>query len=96
MFDTPDFQYAVYGSQVYSGTEANPVFSVGTFRASSEADFPGQGESYCQSRFCGKLTISSVPEPGTLFAGALGLLGVALTLRRRARGPLLLRISSDP
>lgn len=82
MFDTPDHALVILGNPVYSGTEQNPMF------APTPPNDPYQFEygSDCHT-ITGTLTVTdlSAPEPGTLalFAAALGLLGMAVIIRRR-------------
>jgi hypothetical protein len=70
MFDTSDGKYVIFGPQVYTGTEGNPVFAPGVFTGQDLTD-----------RETGTLTITDiasggVPEPA---AWALMLVGFATT-----------------
>lgn len=85
-FAPPAGPIDVYGPQIYTGTEANPIFIPGTYKSLYET-YGSECDSYTA---WGTLTITalnSVPEPGSLalFAATLGLLGGAVFLRRRAQ-----------
>jgi hypothetical protein len=67
------YQPGFYGLQVYSGTEANPVFAPGTFYA-SQVQFGPLDET---------LTISVAPEPSSLIFTLTGLASTAFVGARR-------------
>jgi hypothetical protein len=81
-FSTPDFVINLFGGQVYTGTEAAPVFAPGVYTGTEYSN----GEK-------GTLTVTlvSVPEPATWAMLLIGLAatGAALRTARRREGAAL-------
>jgi len=81
LFQTPDSAFNIYGPQVYSGSEANPVFAPGVF----------QGVNGLNQQ-AGTLTITAaaggVPEPATWGMMLVGLGVVGALARSRSRAAL--------
>lgn len=72
------------GPVLFSGTDANPTFLLGSFNLSGNADLGNIGGV---QPVTGTLVISQIgaatPEPESLALTATGLLGLAIYLRRR-------------
>lgn len=84
LFDTADHSTAVYGPQVYSGTEANPVFAPGQFT----------GIDHDNGNTGTLVVTAAVPEPSAWAFMVVGLGMVGLIMRKRPVGLSLGRASA--